>query len=195
MIMSCPGSNNSVMTDFYYELSWKAVFRAYTLKQFCKDSTVPFILTLAFVLLACFQIALPLVSIILRVCDIMVNLLPSFISILITSFAIWISFFLSNSMDYIKKDKEGYYLLNELNASFLMEISFSIVGMLFTLSVSLISSMKFVIDNTIAEIINISVLFALLFICFAVIWWLIYIAKNLHNIAKFTILFEKEEKL
>ena len=40
-----------------------------------------------------------------------------------------------------------------------------------------------------ATIVNTIVLFMLLFICFAVIWWLIYIAKNLHNIAKFTILY------
>ena len=80
-----------------------------------------------------------------------------------------------------------------MNASFLIEISFSIIGMLFTISVLLIAGMGFTIDDNYATIVNTVVLFILLFICFAVIWWLIYIAKNLYNIAKFTILYERIE--
>lgn len=178
------------MTDFNYELSWMAAFRAYTLKQFCKDSIVPFILTLIFALLSSLQNALSLVEIILKVCDVMVNLLPAFISILLAAFAIWISFFLSNTIDFIKKNEEGKKLLNELNASFLIEIAFSIIGMLFTLSVLFFANMGFEVNDSYAEIINLFAVSFLLFICFSVIWWLIYIAKNLHNIAKFTILYE-----
>ena len=54
--------------------------------------------------------------------------------------------------------------------------------------------MDFMVRETIAEAINTLVLLILLFVCFAVIWWLIYIAKNLHNIAKFTILYEELEQ-
>lgn len=96
-------------------------------------------------------------------------------------------------LSYFKESEEGEGLLNELNASFLIEISFSIIGMLFTISVLLIAGMGFTIDEYYATIVNTIVLFILLFICFAVIWWLIYIAKNLHNIAKFTILYERIE--
>lgn len=181
------------MFDFYYELSWKAAFKAYSLKQFGKDSIIPLVLTIAFVGLSFVQKELPLVTIIVKVCDMMIVLLPVFISILIAAFAIWISFYLSNTIDFIKKSEDGKDLLNELNASFLIEISFSIIGMLFTISVLLTAGMGFNIDENYALIVNIIVLFILLFICFAVIWWLIYIAKNLHNIAKFTILYERIE--
>lgn len=181
------------MTDFYYELSWKAAFKAYSLKQFGKDSIIPLVLTIAFLVLSFVQKELLLASIIVKVCDMMIVLLPVFISILIAAFAIWISFFLSNTIDFIKESEEGEGLLNELNASFLIEISFSIIGMLFTISVLLIAGMGFTIDENYATIVNTIVLFILLFICFAVIWWLIYIAKNLHNIAKFTILYERIE--
>lgn len=179
------------MADFYYELSWKAAFKAYTLKQLIKDSIVPFFLTSVFVILSLVQDAHLLPEIIVKVCNIMVALLPAFISILIAAFAIWISFFLSNTLDFIKSSNDGKTLLNELNASFLIEIGFSIVGMLFTLSVLLISDMSFSIDENMAVIVNTGVLFLLLFICFAVIWWLVYIAKNLYNIAKFTILYQE----
>lgn len=179
------------MTDYYYELSWKAVFKAYTLKQFFKDSVVPISLSTVFVILSCLQSVLPVVSIIEKVGDMMIALLPVFISILIAAFAIWISFFLSNTIDFIKESEDGKGLLNELNASFLIDISFSIIGMLFTISVLLIAGMGFTVDGNYATIVNTMVLFILLFICFAVIWWLIYIAKNLHNIAKFTILYKR----
>lgn len=182
------------MADYNYELSWKAAFKAYTFKQFCKDSIIPLILVIAFTVMACCQKAQTLPEVIAEVCDIMIAILPAFISILIAAFAIWISFFLSNTIDFIKKSDEGKVLLNELNASFLIEISFSIMGMLFTLSVSLITRLGFVAEEMIAEIFNTIVLLALLFVCFAVIWWLIYIAKNLHNIAKFTILYVDIEK-
>ena len=178
------------MSDFLYELSWKAAFKAYTLKQFCKDSIVPFFLTMVCMLLSLVQKTLSLSEIIVKVCDLMIALLPAFISILIAAFAIWISFFLSNTIDFIKDSDNGKILLNELNAPFLIEISFSIIGMLFTLYVLLVTEMSFTIVEFVADIINIGVLFLLLFACFAVIWWLIYIAKNLHNIAKFTILYE-----
>ena len=178
------------MADFNFELSWKAAFKAYTFKQFCKDSIIPLILTIAFTILTCLQEILTMPEMLSRVCDAMIALLPAFISILIAAFAIWISFFLSNTIDFIKRNNDGKILLNELNASFLIEICFSIVGMLFTLAVSFIIEMGFVIDEMIAVIINMMVLVVLLFVCFAVIWWLIYIAKNLHNIAKFTILYE-----
>lgn len=179
------------MTDFYYELSWKAAFKAYSLKQFWKDSIIPLVLTIAFLLLSFVQKELPFVSIIVKVCDLMIVLLPVFISILIAAFAIWISFFLSNTIDFIKGSEDGKRLLNELNASFLIEICFSIIGMQFTIFVLLIAGMGFSIDGIFATIVNTTVLFLLLFICFAVIWWLIFIAKNLHNIAKFTILYER----
>ena len=55
--------------------------------------------------------------------------------------------------------------------------------------------MGFFIDDHYALMVNTIVLFLLLFICFAVIWWLIYIAKNLHNVAKFTILYERIENM
>ena len=179
------------MTDFNYELSWKAAFKAYSLKQFGKDSIIPVVLTLVFLVLSFVQKELSLASIIVKVCDMMIVLLPVFISILIASFAIWISFFLSNTIDFIKESENGKRLLNELNASFFFVFSFSIIGMLFTISVLLIAGMGFAIDGSYAAIINSIVLFMLLFICFAVIWWLIYIAKNLHNIAKFTILYNQ----
>ena len=179
------------MTDFYYELSWKAAFNAYSLKQFCKDSFLPLVLSLVILVLFFIQSKLSFPSIIIKVCDMMISLLPAFISILIAAFAIWISFYLSKTIDFIKKDRDGKALLNELNASFLIEIGFSIIGMLFTLFVLLVSEMGFFIEDTFAVIVNTIVLFLLLFICFAVVWWLIYIAKNLHNIAKFTILYER----
>lgn len=181
------------MTDFYYELSWKAAIKAYSLKQFGKDSIIPLVLTIAILVLSFAQKKLPLASIIVKVCDMMIVLLPVFISILIAAFAIWISFFLSNAIDFIKESEDGSGLLNELNASFLIEISFSIIGMLFTIFVLLIAGMDFSIDGIHATIVNTIVLSMLLFVCFAVIWWLIYIAKNLHNIAKFTILYERIE--
>lgn len=177
------------MTDFYYELSWKAAFKAYSLKQFGKDSIIPIVLTFAFLVLSFVQKELSLASIIVKVSDMMIVILPVFISILIAAFAIWISFFLSKTIDFIKDSEDGKALLNELNASFLIEISFSVIGMLFTISALLIAEMGFNIDGNYATIVNTIVLFMLLFICFAVIWWLIYIAKNLHNIAKFTILY------
>ena len=179
------------MTDFYYELSWKAAFKAYSLKQFVKDSIIPSVLAIAFLVLSFVQRELSLATMIVKVSDMMIVLLPVFISILIAAFAIWISFFLSNTIDFIKKSEEGKGLLNELNASFLIEISFSIIGILFTISVLFIAGMGFFIDDKYALVVNTIVLFILLFICFAVIWWLIYIAKNLHNIAKFTILYER----
>ena len=178
------------MADYNYELSWMAAFKAYTAKQFGKDSLVPLILAATFTAMAYLQKTLALPAMIVKVCEIMIALLPAFISILIAAFAIWISFFLSNTIDFIKKSDDGRTLLNELNASFLIEIGFSIIGMLFVLSVLLISGMGFAIEEAIAEFINTMVLLVLLFVCFAVIWWLIYIAKNLHNIAKFTILYE-----
>lgn len=182
------------MTDFNYELSWKAAFKAYSLKQFVKDSIIPLVLSILFLVLSYIQKELSSASIIIKVCDMMIVLMPVFISILIAAFAIWISFFLSNTIDFIKKSEDGKRLLNELNASFLIEISFSIIGMLFTISVSQIAGMGFAIDGIYATITNAIVLFILWFICFAVIWWLIYIAKNLHNIAKFTILYERISK-
>ena len=90
------------MTDFYYELSWKAAFKAYSLKQFGKDSIMPLVLTIAFLVLSFVQKELSHASIIVKVCDLMIVLLPVFISILIAAFAIWISFFLSNTIDFIK---------------------------------------------------------------------------------------------
>jgi len=183
------------MADFYYELSWKAAFKAYSLKQFVKDSIIPFVLAITFLVLSFIRRDLSLASIIVKVADMMIVLLPVFISILIAAFAIWISFFLSNTIDFIKKSKDGKELLNELNASFLIEISFSIIGMLFTISVLIIAGMGFFIDEHYALMVNTIVLFLLLFICFAVIWWLIYIAKNLHNVAKFAILYERIENM
>ena len=100
------------MADFYYELSWKAAFKAYSLKQFVKDSIIPFVLAITFLVLSFIRRDLSLASIIVKVADMMIVLLPVFISILIAAFAIWISFFLSNTIDFIKKSKDGKELLN-----------------------------------------------------------------------------------
>lgn len=178
------------MVDYKSELSWKTAFRTYGFGQMCKDSKVPTVLSVIFVLLACVQDKWTLAILIEKLSSTIINIIPDFISILIASFAIWISFFLSKTIEFIKKNVKGEELLNELNASFLIEIAFSIIGMILTLCVILCCWFDFDLPECYAKVIDFFVLWILLFISFAILWWLIYIAKNLHNIAKFTILYE-----
>lgn len=179
------------MADYRYELSWKAVFRNYSLCQFCKDSIVPMGLSVVFVVLAYVQNEWDTAALIEKMSEKIIDIIPDFISILIATFAIWISFFLSNTIDFIKESEGGVKLLNELNASFLIEICFSIIGAIFTLCVLQCCWLHLEVSENIARIVNFLTLFVLLFMSFAILWWLVYIAKNLHNIAKFTILYKK----
>ena len=179
------------MANYHYELSWKAAFKTCGYKQLLKDSFVPFMISLILVVLSCIQGRCKHVELIEKVCEIQINVMPAIISILIAGFAIWISFFLSSSIEFIKCNKDGINILNELNASFLIEIAFSVIGLIFTLVIININCFRFETLQEIASILNVVVLFLLFFISFSVVWWLVYIAKNLHNIAKFTVLYDK----
>lgn len=179
------------MEDYKSELSWKTVFRNYGLCQFCKDSMVPIVLTVVFVFLAYIQDKWTIAALIEKLSGTIIGMIPDLISILIATFAIWISFFLSNAIDSIKDSEDGVKLLNELNASFLIEICFAVMGAIFTLCVLQCCWLCLKAPGYIAGVVNFLTLVTLLFMSFAILWWLVYIAKNLHNIAKFTILYHK----
>lgn len=179
------------MADYRYELSWTAAFRNYTLCQLVKDSLVPIGLTVVFVVLAYIQDKWTVEDFIEELSKIVIGMIPDLISILIATFAIWISFFLSNTIDFIKESETGEALLHALNASFLIEIGFAVIGAIYTLCVLQCCWLRLEAPELIAGVVNFLTLFVLLFMSFALLWWLIYIAKNLHNIAKFTILYKK----
>lgn len=172
-----------------YELSWKAIFDAYSLKDLLWDSKFPIVIAIVLLWLTPSQVDCNRVEMISKMCDLLLIVLPPLLSILIASFSIWISFFLSKAFEKLEGNENGRAVLYGLNASFLISILFMLFGLIITIFVRVCSNFNLsalMIDD---ETGNSIILVILYFMSVEFVWLLKDIAKNLHNVAKFAILF------
>lgn len=174
-----------------YELSWRAAFKAYSLKDLLWDSKWPILIAIVLVLLTPSSIELDKVVMIDKMCSLLLMVLPPLLSILIASFSIWISFFLSKTFEKLEENENGRVVLYGLNASFLINILFMLLGLVCVILITICSD--FHISNPIIDddTCNFVVLAALYFLSVEFVWLLKEMAKNLHNVAKFAILFRE----
>ena len=126
--------------DNKYELSWKAVFDAYSLKDMLWDSKVPIMIAIVLLWMTPSQIDCNAVEMISKMCDLLLTVIPPLLSILIASFSIWISFFLSKTFEKLEGNENGRAVLYGLNASFLITILFMLLGLIFTILISVCSN-------------------------------------------------------
>lgn len=174
-----------------YELSWKAAFDAYGLKDLLWDSKIPFIISIILLLMTVSRTEFNEIEMIEKMCSLLLAVLPPLLSILIASFSIWISFFLSRTFEKLEENDNGRIVLYGLNASFLITILFMLISLIITILVYICLEFNLpalLIDN---ETGNVIILFVLYFLSIEFVWLLKDIAKNLHNVAKFAILFER----
>lgn len=178
--------------DNKYELSWKAVFDAYSIKDLLWDSKYPLIIASFLLYITPSEMELNRIETIRDVCNIMLMILPPLLSILIASFSIWISFFLSRIFGQLDKNEMGKEVLNGLNASFLISIILLLLGVLLSIIVNI--CIKFNISAFVLEgnTWNCIILYFLYFMSIESVWLLKDVAKNLHNVAKFALLWGKE---
>lgn len=172
-----------------YEMSWRAVFKAYSLKDFLWDSKMPILVTIILVLLTPSDIEFDKVEMINKMCSMLLMILPPLLSILIASFSIWISFFLSKTFEKLEEYEDGRMVLYGLNASFLINILFMLLGLICVILITICSSFQMSVPFICDDICNTIVLSVLYFMSVEFVWLLKDIAKNLHNVAKFAILF------
>ncbi len=180
-------------TNNKYELSWKAVFDSYGVRDMLNDLRWPCLMAIVLTVLTSIQTYVSKLDIIERLCDIIINILPDLISILIGAFAIWISFFLTSKFKGLSKDSDGRDVLNGLNASFLLEICMMLFSLLFVVVVDIFKRLDYSACECFAEVVNITTLFFLYLVCLNSIWLLKDIAKNLHNVARFAMLYNVDE--
>lgn len=174
--------------DYRKELQWKAVFHYYTPCDILKDSIFPLCLSVLICLIVCFGYEGSLLDLISKYSAVIWDVMANILSIMIAAFAIWISFYMTRTFDTLKKNAYGKNALNGLNASFLVGITYMVYCLIFSIVVMEISELKIPCLIDCEKYINIFVLFLLVFSSLSSIWFLKDVAKNLHNVAKYTIL-------
>lgn len=172
-----------------YELSWRAAFKAYSLKDLLWDSILPILITVILFSITVMNTGVDKIKMIDKMCSLLFIVLPPLLSILIASFSIWISFFLSKTFEKLENNEEGRMVVYGLNASFLINILFMLIGMIFVIITTICQNFELSLCPNTDDIINHIVLFVLYFMSIEYIWLLKDIAKNLHNVAKFALLF------
>ena len=126
-----------------------------------------------------------------KLCNMLLIILPPLLSILLASFSIWISFFLSKTFKKLEDHEEGCMVLNGLNASFLINILFMLLGLICVILINICSSFEVSVPFISDDILNTIVVSVLYFMSVEFVWLLKDIAKNLHNVAKFAILYRE----
>lgn len=179
-------------TNTKKELSWNTAFKYYTPCDIAKDSIIPFLISLVLIVITCLLYCGDYLELIYSIVPVLLDIFVSLVSILLGAFAIWISFFLSKVFELLKSTDTGVKTLNALNASFLFNITFMIVGIVFLLIILFTSQMKLCVSDSVAKYINITTLFFIYFFSLEYVWLLKDVTKNLHSVAKLSVIIPKQ---
>lgn len=162
---------------------WKGVFKEYTYCDFLNDSIVPFFASLI-ILSSTYYTKIPSLDILSSVTDMSLSILPSILALLVTGYAILISFYWSDkAKDILQKD--GASLLSSLNSSFAMLILTIIISLFYCIVVKTISI--FQISFCFGDWVNISVIFIQLYLIFFIFGTLKDAVIDIYNIGNLSI--------
>lgn len=161
---------------------------AYGLKGFILDSIVPVLLALSAVIVAIVFEADPL-SMLKRIVDIGLQIVPSMVALVLAAYTIVLSFILSDRVkNIIKGNKTNQDFIENLNSNFAVFLIASSAALLFLIGTSYVSTLN--VAYNYANVINLFVLFIVIYFLLFSLWLIFAIIIDLYNIGQ-TVFFDQ----
>lgn len=174
-------------------IGWGAVFLSYKGKDTFKDCLIPIIFSLA-ILVIILIFSFDTFSVLNKVVDISLNILPAVVSLLLAAYAIVLTLFWSEYGKRIRKYENGKQLLTNLNSSFAAIILYMIIGLLIDLALHIIISMEIELSSIFfANLFNLISVFIVVLVLSFSIYSLKDITINIFNLGQITPLFDDIE--
>lgn len=124
---------------------WSCVFRYYTPKEFIIDSIFPIVFATILCLLG-YNMKLDSLDILAKVLDLSISIVPAIIGLILASYTILLSFFVSNIMQDIVATEEGKTFLQSLNSGFASCLLMSTISILAAIIVSCIKELNIAVS-------------------------------------------------
>ena len=164
------------MADKKAIFGWKAVFSYYSLKDFAKDVTIPFMLSGA--LCACVYFSENnIYNMLGSVLSTGLTVTPVMVTLIVAAYTIILSFLMDDKTDNIKKNAKGKEFLKSLNSSFAVALFLS----LFTILVMIVTKNDMHIVCEYAEVLNYVTYFVVSFLLILSVYILYGIMIDIFN--------------
>lgn len=166
------------------DFGWRAVFKGYTLKDFLKDSIIPFVVSLLIITCTLFLKVDPYYMV-NRIAEIGLSVIPLVLSLVIAAYVLFISAIMSQGLASMKKQAQGLKTLHSINSGFAACILTFVVASILFVVISIVSNNSN--SSPYADIINYVISFVEIFLVIFAFRWLTDIVEDMFNMAEFSL--------